>query len=320
MKDVSYGGFLPIELSPRLNSIDFFIKRGIALNSARSALKLLVLSDKSISRIYIPAFACQSIIETIKSCGIDFITYHLDDDFQPINLELRQNDKLLYINYFGINDRCISVLAEKYPAKSLIIDNSQALFSEPIESIYATLYSPRKFIGIADGGYLSTEVELLALSYNSDDYDISHLLERRWGDREKAYKMFAVHEDDFSCQSISNISNASHDVLMACDLNYIKERRINNFRRLASTLNSCLDSDLTCSVPLTFPFICDKADNIKRHLVNKKIFTPTYWSECLNFSLNSFESFLINSLIHLPIDQRYNENDMSYISDVVSSL
>lgn len=316
----SYGGFLPLELSSRPENIDFFRRRGLSVASARAALKLLLLSDRSINKIYIPAFSCCSILETIKHCGIEYSLYHLTEEFLPEKVVLKSNEKLLYINYFGINDYSVSKVTRLFSKNSLIIDNSQALFSEPIEKIYATIYSPRKYIGIPDGGYIYTSVKLDTSDVKECKNDIAHLCERRWGNRELAYKMFLDHEEKFSSDKLMNISQASHDFLMACDLSKISKCRKRNFNFLSHILNNHLFVDLNESTPLTFPLIHKDTVTTKKKLIEHKIFTPTYWSESNNHYLNSFESYLVNSLIHLPIDQRYNEDDMSFISDLVNSL
>ena len=40
--------------------------------------------------------------------------------------------------------------------KNLIIDNAQAFFAKPLLGI-DTFYSPRKFVGVSDGGILATK-------------------------------------------------------------------------------------------------------------------------------------------------------------------
>lgn len=70
-----------------------------------------------------------------------------------------------------------------------------------------------------------------------------------------------------------------------------------------------------------YPLLIEDGDWIKQELIRRKIYVPTLWKEALHFSeLNEFAKCLVENLVLLPIDQRYNGKDMQYISHVLLKI
>jgi hypothetical protein len=55
------------------------------------------------------------------------------------------------------------------------------------------------------------------------------------------------------------------------------------------------------------------------HLIENKIFVAQYWLSIKDWLKNedSYESYLVDNLIPLPIDQRYSKVDMDWIINKV---
>ena len=70
-------------------------------------------------------------------------------------------------------------------------------------------------------------------------------------------------------------------------------------------------------MPQTCPFWTKKASTKKRLLENK-IYCATYWPNVIEWcEAESLEYQLATELVHLPIDQRYNIDDMRTIKKLV---
>ena len=142
------GGYFELELNRGVE----YHKNAIKLNTGRNCLEYIIKTS-GIQKIYIPAYTCNVIMEPIIKLKIKFEFYNIDENLEPIfNKDLSVNEALLYTNYFGIKDKSVKKLARIYK-KKLIVDNSQSFFSKPY-NILGTFYSPRKFFGVPDGGYL----------------------------------------------------------------------------------------------------------------------------------------------------------------------
>ena len=152
MKEI--GGYFELELAQG----DEYHSEAIKLNSGRSCLLYILRSQKP-AKVYVPYYICNSILEPIISEGIEYEFYNIDLNFEIVIAPmLKSEEKLLYVNYFGLKSDYVQSLVEKY-AQALVIDNTQAFFDKQIKGI-DTFYSPRKFFGVSDGGYLYTNSEL----------------------------------------------------------------------------------------------------------------------------------------------------------------
>lgn len=70
-----------------------------------------------------------------------------------------------------------------------------------------------------------------------------------------------------------------------------------------------------------YPYLTDRGEQIKRKLVTKKIYVPTLWPNVLHdCSADSYEYYLAQNLVFLPIDQRYTVNDMNYMLTVLDEI
>lgn len=313
MKEI--GGYFELEL----NSLSEFHEKAIKLNLGRTAFEY-ILRAKKVQKVFLPYYACEVILETIRKAGAEHEFYHIDKSLEPIfdYSKKRSEDYFLYINYFGLKDRFIDSLVKKI--SNLIIDNSQAFFAKPIPGI-DTFYSPRKFFGVPDGGYLYTDI------INEDNYEIdnslnrlTHLLARIEEGVEEAYSLFRKNESLLSKQPIKTMSYITSRLLQSIDYETVRKKRKDNFAILHNILASKnlldygMDNDKT---PMVYPFMTQRMD-IHEVLIKKNIYVARYWVDVLNrVSSDSIESNFVKYLLPLPIDQRYRKEDMKYIANII---
>ena len=58
--------------------------------------------------------------------------------------------------------------------------------------------------------------------------------------------------------------------------------------------------------------------NIKDKLIKEKIYVPTLWKQ--SDIANDFETYLAENSIFLPVDQRYNDEDILFIIEITIKL
>ena len=152
------GGFFGLELPEYGNFPQWHPGRSVAVNSGRRALEYILRRLGDVRCVRVPLYTCRTVVETMERLGIPVITYRIDERLEPEELpELEKGEYLLYTNYFGIKEKCVDRLASRYGG-SLIVDNALALYS-PARSGVASLYSPRKFSGLPDGGIAVMDAE-----------------------------------------------------------------------------------------------------------------------------------------------------------------
>lgn len=75
------GGYFELEL----NQGEHYHKNALALNSARNCFKY-ILKVKQPSKVYIPAYCCDSLIEPLQAENIDYAFYHINEQFELLDL------------------------------------------------------------------------------------------------------------------------------------------------------------------------------------------------------------------------------------------
>jgi hypothetical protein len=312
------GGYFELEL----RKSEEYHKDAIRLNTGRNALEL-ILRTRKFSKVYIPYYTCDVILEPFIKTKTQYEFYSIDNNFEPIfDYSLIKGDiSFLFTNYFGLKDVFIKKLSKK--CKNLIIDNSQAFFSKPID-ITDTIYSCRKFFGVPDGAYLYLD----KIDFEGFPQDISidrffHLIKRFEYGAEEGYSDFKKNEENLIGQPIKKMSKLTQSLMCNIDYEFIRKKRIENFKYLHDNLFNIneLDFDLAnTSVPMLYPFLSNILD-LKQKFIEKKIFVATYWPNVLEWTKkDSLEYKYTTQIIHLPIDQRYGINEIEYILSIIKGL
>lgn len=305
---MSIGGYLGLELNKKQNNL---LDGKLLFNSGRSAC-VYYLQEYGVSKVWVPYYICGDFVQTLQESGVDVEYYTIDLDFK-INQEIPKDEHILYVNYFGVMDSYIIDLFKIHT--NLIVDNSQALFNNPVYNNIPTFYSPRKFLGVPDGGMLSINKINQKELYSIKSFDsAAHLLKQIDVDTEEGYLDFVLNEKKLIKEDVQKISNLSKRIIESIDTDSILYQRIKNFCYLETHLKTKNNLTLPNVSAFSYPLLAEDGEKLREYLREKKIFTPTLWSDQLGIVENeSIEYNLITNIVHLPIDQRYNETEMDII-------
>ncbi|MAB57137.1 MAG: hypothetical protein CL524_06255 [Aequorivita sp.] len=304
------GGYFGLEL----NTGKEFHDNAIRLNTGRNALEY-ILKANGFSKIYLPFFICDAVLQPIKKHNIDVIFYTIDEQLEPVfNYEtIEEKSAFLYVNYFGLKDLFVQTLPAK--CKNLIIDNSQSFFSKPLPGT-DTFYSARKFFGVPDGAYLYSNRKLDSTFERDESFErASHLLKRVDVDAETGFNDFRNNEAKLENQEIKQMSSLSKALLSGIDYQNAIQRRTENFDHLHASLKKLNKFKVKrgLGVPMVYPFWNSNSD-LKKTLLAQKIYTPTYWENVKAWvEEESLEYKIVDEVVYLPIDQRYIVVDMDII-------
>lgn len=318
-----YGGYLSLELpffKEYYESSDKY--NVVSLNSGRSAL-MYIVKIKKIKEIWCPYYICESVIDALKKENVKINFYYLSKNLIPKNLnKIKKEEFILWVNYFGMTST--ENIKERFKGyKNLIIDNTQAFFSKPLEEVY-NIYSCRKFFGVSDGGYLiGKNIEKIFLKQDESYNRANFLLKALEVGTNKAYEDSLENEASFEKYELLGMSKLTKRILNSLDYEKIKIKRRNNFLKLHENLKkynkisiSNLDSEI---FPMVYPFLY-KDKNIRRHLIKEKVYIPNWWKYILKtVKKNSLEYEYSTYLFPLPIDQRYGEKEMEDIAKIITN-
>ncbi len=292
----------------------------IALNCARNALAYLIKA-RGIKKILIPKFLCDSVREVCKKEGVEYQYYSISADFMPKDIMLDDDAWLYIVNFYGQLDNAkLEALTKKYAR--VIIDNVQAYYQMPIENV-DTIYTCRKFFGVADGAFLYTDARLDEELPQDESFDrMGFLLGRFERTASEFYAEYAANNALFANEPIKIMSKLTKNLLHAIDYDTIKKCRKENFEFLHNALGGI--NRLSLNVPegaFMYPLYIENGEQIRKKLQQKKIYIPTLWPdvfECCDKS--ELEYDMAKNILPLPCDQRYATEEMKYLAGEVTNV
>lgn len=320
------GGYFELDLPDNGELYDDVFK----FQSARAAMRA-VLESENISRVLIPAYICDSIFKSAEEANVAIETYDLDQELFPENLppDLSSGTVLIYVNYFGLCRKNLSRLLEKVSKDQIIIDNSHALFSQPL-GVLAEIYSPRKFVGLPDGGLLRASPSLAFTVPDKEDNEsferMDYLLTRMAYSARQGYSGFDMARKSLDINKPMMMSRLTQRLMRSINWEKVVRKRRENFQLMSDLLgekNSMAwvlhEDDVPLCYPLTSTF--KDVQTIRNQLASMDIFTATYWPDALKrVRAGRIEDTMINQTLFLPIDQRIGVSEVEEVCKVVLSL
>jgi len=319
MTNKGIGGYFELELSDRGG---FLHDDGVLLNSGRNALEYALRALGDVKSLLVPYYTCDVVMEPIEKLGVPYTFYSINPKLEIEDLpSLKNGEYLIYTNYFGIKDEYVRKLAGDYGCQ-LIVDNAQAWFAEPLEGVN-TIYSPRKYVGIPDGGvvYCLKRMDESVLEQDLSYDRCSHLLKRIDLGSSEGYADFKANSRQLVGQPVKRMSKLTGRMLSSIDFEEVRSIRRENFEYLHMHLKEknlfevpLLDS-FAC--PMVYPYLTEDA-TLRQTLIENKVFVATYWPNVKEWTTpEMLENVLMDRLLPIPVDQRYGVGKMKEIIDII---
>lgn len=313
MKEI--GGYFQLEEMPG----EEYYPDLYRVNLGRTAL-LWLLKSRRCRKILLPYFLCGSVVHTCQENQIETEFYHLNEKLEVLypKEQLPEGEYLYLVNYYGqLSDSRISEYKKIYG--NIIVDHTHAFFQKPLKGI-DTLYSCRKFWGVSDGAYLSTDTSLTenkTVDYSAER--MKHILGRYEHNAVTYYKDMLENAAKYDGMELRQMSKLTQNLLKAVDYDRAKKKREENYRILGELLPSeSIFNQTVPEGPFAYPYFHADGMKLRRYLAEKKIFVPTYWKNIIeNSETKSLEYTWAANILPLPCDQRYSVEDMKYMASVV---
>ena len=311
------GGYFELEL-PRYEE---YHKDALRLNSGKNCIEYILLY-RNYTKVYVPYYTCDVVYKPLKKLGIAYEFYHINIHLEIAQeIHLKPGEALLYTNYYGLKQWYVEKLAQQY-GNSLIVDNSQAFYAKPLEGI-DTFYTSRKFFGVPDGAYLYTDAVLNEEFEQSISYDrFDHLLKRIDLSAGEGFGDYHKNEDLLEPQPIQKMSKLTRRMMQGIDYEAAAQKRRNNYQMLHERLGKENNLELLLvgnAVPMVYPFLV-KEKGLREKLIENKVFIARYWPNVLEGTKPGDIDYLLASLMQpLPIDQRYGEEEMKRIIEIINN-
>ncbi|RXQ97440.1 hypothetical protein EO244_00700 [Ancylomarina salipaludis] len=310
----------------------------------RCAVNALIkyhLKKKLWKRLFVPEYYCYEVIDSIKSTGIEIVLYPdyplANDNALIEDIKFREGDVLLRMNYFGLRN-----FRDNSTIDAIVIeDHSHDLFSDWAYKSNADwcVASLRKTIPIPDGGILwSTKNDISCIEEPISNSDHAKLSEDRClamnmkkmyldsvgnVDKKGFMEIFRRTEMKLGSCKCPALSSVSKEIIKNIPISIVK-KKYDNYSRLAKILSlekcTILKGENHAS-PFSLVLLFNSMDDrnaIREALIKNKIYSAVLWeikSEKANHDIISFSQRMLS----LPIDFRYSESDIFWMSQIVNN-
>ncbi len=314
---MEYGGYIEFEYYRGRE----YHEAAVALNSGRHCLEFLI-RKKNIKKLYIPYFTCHSVVGMCEKTGVQYEFYHIDSSFMPkFEKKLSEGEWLYLVNFYGqISNKVISELKGRHV--SIILDNTQDFFRYPVDGV-DTLYTCRKFFGVADGGYLYTDADDdLDLPTDTSACRMEFLMGRLEKGANEYYRQYVANNKIFSGQDLKRMSLLTGNIMRSLDYEHIKNVRTENFTYLHERFKGKNPIELTVADgAYVYPLYAENGPEIRAALTEKKIYIPCFWKYVFDICEKGDTEYLFaENILPLPVDHRYTVEDMKYIAEQTEHL
>ncbi len=293
----------------------------LRVNSGRHAFEY-VLRARGYRKVWLPFYTCAVMTQPLKRLGIPWEFYSVDEQLEPVSLpELKEDEAFVYTNYFGLKQNAMERLAAHY-GERLVADNAQAFYAPHLPGV-DTLYSPRKFFGVPDGGYVYADKALTEpLEQDSSCDRMRHLLMRIDSSPEDGYAVCKANNATLRDAPLLRMSRLTEALLSSIDYEEAAARRRENYALLDKALapTNALKLPLAAdAVPLVYPYLPAPADaGLRQRLIGQRVFVASYWPNVLEWAVpDSWEHELASRMLPLPVDQRYGSQDMERVLQII---
>lgn len=326
------------------NGFDFQIPndvRDFSLTfSGRTAIDVVIKNNPNIRKAMLPSYCCDSMIEPFRKSIIDICFYDVNynNKFQ-IDIDIPEDvDLLLWCNYFGYQITMPNLESFINRGGIIVEDITHSLYSKQMYNVQShfIVASLRKWGAVLCGGYCGSKYSLLinkpfqepSSSFIDKKKEAMKLKEQYLIDgdetKKERYLLLYGESNKWLAENYVNLKmdTESKRILFNKEMQSFRDRRIANAMFLHEGLKNnpnvqCLFGMEEMECPLFVPIIIKngKRDYYRKRLIDNKIYCPIHWShpnaDC--------QSNLYDLEISLICDQRYSEQEMERIIDVLSN-
>lgn len=283
----------------------------VFVNSGRAALEQILLAIRPTGAVWVPRFACDTLLQPMHRLGLPVRRYGITDDLSPVLPETAKGDLIILINYFGLTGESVARAAES-AGVPCIIDATTALYATPPPDI-PCFYSPRKFLAVPDGGVASAPFPLPLPQEEDRSAERAFALLLRTEDGAQAAVDATERAERELCGPPKRMSPLTRRLLSMQACQRSAEARIANYKILREALVDINRLRLPAeppSAPFCYPLLTG-IPGLRDELIDAGIALPLFWPEVIAATeADETENRLARTLLPLPVDQRYTAEDM----------
>ena len=323
------------------------------LRSGREALHLVALNLKrqeGPSVVLMPAYCCHSMVDPFTKAGWEVVYYRLNEDL-TVDTEYLvgllgsvRPAAVLSMNFYGSAStaEAVAAIKQEAPGCACIEDFSHCTFClqeifNPLVDYYVS--SIRKSVGVCDGAVIISREALDESCVSSGETDFVTV--RRDCQQLKAryaYTQDGAQKDVFfpglrsqegeldRFEGVHRISKTGRDMLGAINGELIRYARRQNMEHLWGLLNGKVKMVPGLEkgfggAPFSLPILVENRDEVQKALAVKGVYAPVLWPiDDQARAVCKVSAYVSDHMLSLPIDQRYNYDDIEDIASTVLGI
>lgn len=320
------------------------------LRSGREALYLVALNlnqDKNQPVVLMPAYCCHSMVDPFEKAGWKVVYYRLNEnltvDLQYIFALLVsiKPRAVLTMNFYGSASTraAIDTIKTEFPECICIEDFSHCTFSFSEiynEQVDYYVTSIRKSVGVCDGSVIISKAPLDETIV--EDKETEFMVARRDCQKQKAkytYSQDAAQKSIFLTElrkqegeldnftAVHRISMTGHEMLAVMNGESVRYARQKNMAHILALLKGKVESipgleRCLSGAPFSLPILVKNRDEVQQKLAKRGVYAPVLWPICDEArAICHVSARMADEMLSIPIDQRYNYDDIEEIAKIV---
>lgn len=299
--------------------------------------------------ILCPAYCCWSMTAPFEFTGWTVVYYRLNEDLTIDETYLEgllrgcKPDAILTMNFYGSADTRAAIASVKaYNEKITVIEDFShctfcldKIFNEQVE-YYVT--SIRKSIGVCDGAlvlskkptnkhYIGAEApDFGTLRKGAQNMKGRYVFSKSLNDKDVFLSKLRQGEEMIDkLDGVHPISEISEGMIASINGEDIAFARRENMKHLWTLLNGKIKMihGLERSfdgAPFSLPILVENRDTVQRLLAQKGVYAPVLWPIAEKARKTcEVSAYVSDHMLSIPIDQRYNYDDIEDIASIVLS-
>ena len=334
------GGEFDVDLQSLKNSLSGNVSHDgtYKYSTGRSALYYILLDVKkryNVSKILLPDYLCSSVVIAAEKAGVKAFFYPLNDqlelDEQHFANLYDEKSAVLIINYFGLQNIQNQVAYVRSLNKDAVIieDDVQGFyeFQKELIGVDYKFTSLRKTFACPDGGLVKTKNLLPEVNtvnkfhqYKLAGSILKSLRKPEYYDDAVYLSMFEKGESMIDDDIAEGMSNIAIDIISKTDTERFAYIRRRNAKFICDGLKSLsLRTILPVTAektPLFIPIYLEDRNKVRKYMFQHNCYCPVHWPlEGLNVKKGTE---MAEHELSIIVDQRYTNEDMEYILDLIS--
>ena len=324
------------------------------MSTGRSATRLVlqtieVRNPECKKVALLPPFTCHTVFEPFMDFDYEIRTLSLNQDLSISAEDIVHNQEkygagvVLVHRYYGFDTLPhFNMAVETLQRKGVIVieDCTQCLYSSfAISSADYVVASIRKWCGVPDGGFAvckegdfccrpsQEDRKMVEAKRIASELKYQFLFEGK-GDKPSFKAKYREAEELLDNQNeYYTIGKLSAAIQAELDIKLLKKKRRDNYKVLLEGINNVAGIKVLFDflpdkvVPLYFPILVEDRERVQDILADNDIYAPVVWPKADNCpAIGDHAELIYKKILCIPIDQRYDVDDMQRIVEVINSI